>query len=186
MRQIRNGVFETNSSSIHSIALSHHLFVPGFPDRIHFYLGEYGWDFDEVEPSSYLYTAIMSIYNKEEREEKIECLTSFLDLHDIKYDFQEPRFDEGGYLNNGYIDHGYELREFIDKILSDDYLLSNFLFGATMVFTGNDNSDMEEQAYVKRWMENIENYDRKTDKTITKKNPYYINDKDYEWFYKGN
>lgn len=41
MRQIRNNVFETNSSSIHSIAISKEP-VAGLPESIYFCLGGYG------------------------------------------------------------------------------------------------------------------------------------------------
>ena len=53
MKQIRNGVFETNSSSIHSIAISKEPVI-NFLDTIHFRLGEFGWEFDEVDSGDYL------------------------------------------------------------------------------------------------------------------------------------
>ena len=33
---------------------------------IYFHIGEYGWEFDCVDTASYLYTAILSKYNKDE------------------------------------------------------------------------------------------------------------------------
>ena len=57
MRQIRNGVFETNSSSTHSIA------IPRSCNNINyisFHIGEFGWEWEEANPADYFYTAIYS------------------------------------------------------------------------------------------------------------------------------
>lgn len=185
MRQIRNNVFETNSSSMHSIAISKEP-VAGFPESIYFYLGEYGWEFSDVSPASYLYTAIMTIYDKKDRDNKLNKLKSVLDSHGIKYKFETPKFYSDGWLENGYIDHSGELSTFIETVLSDEDMLMRLLFGNSCVFTGNDNSDPEEQAYIKRWEKNIENYDWKTDAVTVEENPYYMGKDDYDWFYKGN
>ena len=65
-------------------------------------------------------------------------------------------------------------------------MLMRLLFGNSCVFTGNDNSDPEEQAYIERWNSTIEEYDYETEKTIIRKNPYYMEEDNYDWFYKGN
>lgn len=185
MRQIRNNVFETNSSSIHSIAISKEP-VAGLPESIYFCLGGYGWEFDDVSPASYLYTAIMTIYDKKDRDNKLNKLKSILDSRGIKYEFETPKFDGYGCLDNGYIDHSGELSTFINTVLSDEDMLMRLLFGNSYVFTGNDNSDPEEQAYIERWNSTIEEYDYETKKTIIRKNPYYIEEDNYDWFYKEN
>lgn len=185
MRQIRNNVFETNSSSIHSIAISKEP-VAGLPESIYFCLGGYGWEFDDVSPASYLYTAIMTIYDKKDRDNKLNKLKSILDSRGIKYEFETPKFDGDGWLDNGYIDHSDELSTFINTVLSDEDMLMRLLFGNSYVFTGNDSSDPEEQAYIRRWNSTIEEYDYETKKTIIRKNPYYMEEDNYDWFYKGN
>lgn len=185
MKQIRNNVFETNSSSMHSIAISKEP-VARFPDTIRFYLGEYGWEFDEVNPANYLYTAIMAIHDKKDRDNKLNKLKSILDSYDIKYEFEPSKFDDYGYLDNGYVDHGSELSIFVKAVLSDEDMLMRLLFGNSCVFTGNDNSETKEQAYVKRWEAEYESYDWKTGNTTIEKNPYYMGEEDYDWFYKGN
>lgn len=185
MRQIRNNVFETNSSSMHSIAISKEP-VAGFPESIYFYLGEYGWEFDNVSPASYLYTAIMTIYDKKDSDNKLNKLKSILDSRGIKYEFETPKFGSGGWLKNGYIDHSENLDAFIETVLSNEDMLMRLLFGNSCVFTGNDNSDPEEQAYIKRWNSVIEDYDYETGETTMRENPYYMGTKDYDWFYKGN
>lgn len=185
MRQIRNNVFETNSSSIHSIAISKEP-VAGLPESIYFCLGGYGWEFDDVSPASYLYTAIMTIYDKKDRDNKLNKLKSILDSRGIKYEFETPKFGSGGWLKNGYIDHSENLDMFIETVLSDEDMLMRLLFGNSCVFTGNDDSDSKEQAYIKRWEKEYRNYDWETDTTTIEKNPYYMEENNYDWFYKGN
>ena len=96
MRQIRNGVFETNSSSVHSICIQKDKNIT-LPNSIYFYTDEYGWEFDCVNTASYLYTAILSTYDKDEAEEKIKQIKTVLDKHSISYDFEEPLYYNGQY-----------------------------------------------------------------------------------------
>lgn len=180
MRQIRNNVFETNSSSMHSIAISKEP-VAGFPESIYFYLGEYGWEFDNVSPASYLYTAIMYMYDEKDRKEKLDKLKLILDSHSIKYEFEKPDPNKDMYCRNGFIDHAKDLDDFINIVLSDEDMLMRLLFGNSCVFTGNDHSDPEEQAYIERWNSVIEDYDYETGKTTMRENPYYMGTKDYDW-----
>lgn len=136
MKQIRRNVFETNSSSTHSIAISKSP-VSANGCHIHFYIGEYGWENDCVDTANYLYTAILLM---EDSEDLLEKLKVTLDRHQITYEFEEPEYSEGGWLENGYIDHSYEAREFVDVVLGDDDMLMRCLFGNSYVYTGNDNS----------------------------------------------
>ena len=75
-RQIRSSVFETNSSSTHSIA------IPRSCDKqnyISFRIDEFGWSFDEVDPADYFYTAIYETSSTiSEAEEKVEKLKDIL------------------------------------------------------------------------------------------------------------
>lgn len=185
MRQIRSNVFETNSSSIHSIAISKEP-VAGLPESIYFCLGGYGWEFDDVSPASYLYTAIMTIYDKKDRDNKLNKLKSILDSRGIKYEFETPRFYDDEWLDNGYIDHSEELSTFIETVLSDEDMLMRLLFGNSHVFTGNDNSTAEEQAYVRRWEKDYAEDNWYTGVFTMKENPYYMGNTNYDWFYKGN
>ena len=69
-RQIRRGVFETNSSSTHSIAIPKRCTKTNY---MSFNIGEFGWGWDEVDPADYLYTAIYELAETEdEAKEKIE------------------------------------------------------------------------------------------------------------------
>ena len=55
MKTIRSNVFETNSSSTHSIAIPKNCEATNF---ISFHVGDFGWGWEEVDPADYFYTAI--------------------------------------------------------------------------------------------------------------------------------
>lgn len=192
-RQIRRGVFETNSSSTHSIAIPKKC---GHPNHVSFYVGDYGWSFDEVSPVGYFYTALYATSETEQEfNEKIEELKSILDRNNIEYYFSTPRthiwhddYDNTDYfsLDDGYIDHGYVLRSFVDELLDDEDKLLRFLYGG-LVFTGNDNSNTEERCFIRRDLEYLDDYDWNTKQVFQIKNPYYMNDhEEYDWYYKDN
>ena len=142
MIQVRKGVFETNSSSTHSICISREHVEPS--DFIYFCLGNFGWDNDEVSAKDYLYTAIMTMDNW---EEELDKLKSILDEYGVNYEFEEPELRyynyghgvEGYYLENGSIVHCCEVLPFVENVLNDEDLLMRLLFGNSFVYTGNDN-----------------------------------------------
>lgn len=193
MIQIRTGVFETNSSSTHSIAIPRNC---GTIDGVYFRTGEFGWGWEEVDPADYFYTAIYVVSEtEEEAQARLEKLKNILNENGIWYKFGKVEThvwhnEYSGHdyfgLDNGYIDHGYELKDFVDELLNDDAKLVRFLSGG-LVFTGNDNSDTEERCFIERNEEYLEKYDWDTKKYYPIKNPYYMSDCDnYEWYYKGN
>lgn len=188
-RQIRSSVFETNSSSTHSIAIPYNCDIS---DNMSFRTDDFGWSFDVVDPADYFYTAIYETSETEaEANEKIERLKNILDKNGVHYHFRKPKshvstYDNVDYfyLDDGYIDHGYELRDFVDELMNDESKLLRFLSGG-LVFTGNDNSP--NNGFISRDEEFIEHYDWSIDKFYKEENPYYMeNHKDYEWHYKGN
>ena len=183
MRQIRRGVFETNSSSVHSICIQKDKNIT-LPNSVYFSIGEYGWEYDRVDIASYLYTAILSTYNKDEAEEKIKQIKTVLDKHSISYDFEEPIYYKGHYgswLDNGYLDHSCEATDFIEAVLNDEDLLLRCLFGTdSCVYTGNDNSaEQDNMCYCAD--ETI--WDNEKCELVS--NPNHEPDK-YDYFYKGN
>ena len=183
-KQIRSSVFETNSSSTHSIAIPRSCNTSRY---MHFSIGEFGWSFEEVDAADYFYTAIYSTSNTmAEVEEKIEKMKNILKANGIVASFDDANCKErNGWLkHDGYIDHGFELSDFVDELLNDEDKLLRFLSGG-LVFTGNDNSDSE--GFVNRDEEFVYHYDWKSGIQYTAKNPYYMsNHEDYEWEYKGN
>lgn len=95
-RQIRSSVFETNSSSTHSIAIPKKPVVTG--EYISFSIGEFGWENDCVDTADYLYTAILE---QDDRDELLDKLKDILNNHSIKYKFEEPKYkksNDGKYL----------------------------------------------------------------------------------------
>ena len=184
MVQVRKGVFETNSSSTHSIAIPIDCDTTNY---VSFRDGEFGWGFYQVNPADYFYTAIHETSETmTELKEKLRRLKDILRDYDIEYHFGDTNCEErNGWLDHdGYIDHGYELKEFVDELLNNSGKLIRFLSGG-LVFTGNDNSDSE--GFISRNEEFIEDYDWRTNTFFKHKNEYYMeNCDDYEWYYKGN
>ena len=195
MIQIRNGVFETNSSSTHSIAIPKK--CDKIVNQVRFGLDEYGWENSVVyDTASYLYTAIMCAYNEPERIKKLARLTTILNTHGIAYTFEKPQWEtyDSGYkvLANGYIDHAGETCDLVDALLDDEDMLIRYL-SAGVVYTGNDNQeprydgcnicddyiddyDYEYDEDKKRWKEVRHIYGL---------NPYH-DEENYDYFYKSN
>ena len=174
MLKIRKNVFETNSSSTHSIAIPKKLSyqiekaIKAGSWGIHFAIGEYGWEEASVSPANYLYTAICDCYgsNKELFESRMNYLKAVLETNNIEYSFEEPKFDkDDGYLLYGYIDHCDELKPFLDEIFHDSDKLLRFITEGE-VFTGNDN----------------ECFDEETEAEIFENE----HSADYDFFFKGN
>ncbi len=193
MKQIRKNVFETNSSSTHSIAIPKKCNQPNY---VSFSIGEFGWGWEEADAADYFYTAIYVTSDTEkEAEEKINRLKNILDSNNIEYDFgyvdcHEWTSDYNGHkylsLDNGYIDHGYELNDFVEELLNDEDKLLRFL-NCGLVFTGNDNSNTDERCFIERNEKYLDDYDWETRQSFKVKNPYYMSDhEDYDWYYKGN
>ncbi|MBO5435302.1 hypothetical protein J6A31_05755 [bacterium] len=183
--QIRKGVFETNSSSTHSICISKTPVEINTNRIVAFYLKDYGWSEDEeYDVHNYLYTAIMTF---DDRDELLAKLKSILDKNGIKYTMQEPKFhcfsNDGktySYLDNGGIDHSDGTRAFIDTVLNDENLFMRMLFGDSVVYTGNDNEDVDlarkDVADATYW-----SYEAKA----VIPNPHH-DEENYDYFYKGN
>lgn len=184
-RQVRCGVFETNSSSTHSIAIPKNAHIP---DHVSFHIGEFGWGWEQEDAADYLYTAIyVTSRTESEAKEKIAKLKNILNEHGISYHFGRAKTNKDYfYLDNGYIDHGYELKSFVDELLNDGDKLIRFI-SEGLVFTGNDNCSTEEGGFVERAEEYLDCYDWDTRTSYKIRNPYYMNNhEDYEWYYKGN
>lgn len=150
-RKIRKNVFETNSSSTHSICVTKNNILDSKVDYVAFGIGEFGWECDTLttlySKASYLYTAILTNDNREDLLNKVKKI---LDENKISYDFEEPQFHSWEYnniehisLDNGYIDHSNELDDFLE-ICKDEDKLMKFLFSSqSFVVTGNDNDDRD-------------------------------------------
>lgn len=176
MITIRKGVFETNSSSTHSICISKAPVDIPKGRKISFTFGEYGWENDTVyDTASYLYTGIYE--NKVEGQ--LDKLKSMLDEMGVAYEFEQPG-EHRGFFESGYVDHSYELNPFIEAVLSDKDLLARYLFGDSYIETGNDNEDNDPSTY---GVADEVYWDERKREYVP--NPYH-DAEHFDYFYKGN
>lgn len=142
-RQIRRRCFETNSSSTHAICIAKSDVDKSYlPSHVTFTHGEFGWENNEYSDlwskASYLYQAICDCYDEHEKEEAMNNISEVLGSYGITCNF-EP--NSNSRWSDGYIDHGYEAIDFVITVLNDSDKLLRYLFGDSMVITGNDNGD---------------------------------------------
>ena len=158
MRQIRNGVFETNSSSVHSITVCNKELeenrIPIDEDGyIHAYFSEFGWDiddyYDQESKLSYLLTMAAHLNNcypycfaPQEQEEIIEKFVQTDDFKRISSEIADYANCEGVILDlsEGYIDHQSIYNNSLDEFLEwNNTNIIDFVFGGVIIHTDNDN-----------------------------------------------
>lgn len=192
MINIRHGMFESNSSSCHSICIPKHDNHNYDGQSIHFGLDSYGWEKEEYwDSATYLYSAIVDSFEAKDIESFLERLKNILDKHHIHYTFEPIELIKERDWGNYYkaynkdtwsygVDHGDELRPMIEALLNDENLLMRYLFGDTIIYTGNDNSCKGEDMC---YCADKTIWDSTRDNLIP--NPNYQPDK-YDYFFKGN
>ena len=141
---IRSNVFETNSSSVHTITISNNS-----PQRIDNYIffdrGQYGWEWEiynsSQDKANYLYECMIDLfYHNNSLKEKCDRIREELALYKVGCDFAEVNEDNVYY--DGYVDHGNENKELVDYLLDNPDKLIDYLFNDTSyIATGNDNVD---------------------------------------------
>jgi hypothetical protein len=134
-RVIRQSVFETNSSSTHSICVAKTTDL-NIPSTLHFEVGDFGWEWGALrsttEKASYLYTGIM---HSETDGKYMEPLKKTLQDAGIDATFEE-------YDDDGYVDHSSELYEFLESLIPSSEATLSFLFSPfSYILTGNDNDE---------------------------------------------
>ena len=158
-KQIRQRVFETNSSSTHSICIARNPVLSEIPSSLNFKFGSFGWEVDKLtsikEKASYLYTCISYLDDIDKIKECLQFITNSLieyGVEDIYFDnFELSPFCNG--INNvdiyicpgdeGYVDHGREAIDFVEAVCSDKHKLINYLFSEqSFILTGNDNDEI--------------------------------------------
>ena len=137
----RKNVFETNSSSVHSIVIHKHPDSLAIPESLVFRPGEFGWEVDALdtpeEKASYLYTAM---YCTEMDENRIDFIERTLMENNCT-----PEFAPINPKDFPYIDHSEDLLEFLDGVMSSEESLLSYLFdNKSVVFTYNDNMDYDD------------------------------------------
>lgn len=166
--QIRKSVFETNSSSVHAIAIGKKGWN-NLPDEVEFSCGQFGWERESYSDissrASYLWTAVWSKYqeswcpddeNKDLKEspdysDYKDYISETLGQYGVVAKFFTPSDDDFC-----YIDHVSSLYQWVDKIRNSEELLMMFLFSPdSIILTGNDNdgdypdvNDFDEDNYL--------------------------------------
>ena len=144
MVKIRTGMFETNSSSTHTIIVTESKTEPGA--IVDFRIGEFGWEIAKLdtvdEKASYLYTMACELLGRDVYQDLYEVLCKY----GVKCSCSRPPvFVHGSYgnyeyLDNGWVDHASEGRDFVDLMLKHEKTLIKYLFNdESYVVTGNDN-----------------------------------------------
>lgn len=158
MKQIRRGVFETNSSSTHAINI-YCANQYNVPKSFNVRPGEFGWENETYyypeDKVSYLYTLILKkcvsyVYNEVtesyENRYDYEKLNSYQKrIKDALKDagVEEVSFTDYADSSYYYVDHSENITEDdIDNIL--DNWFDDFVFNPdSVIITGNDNCDID-------------------------------------------
>lgn len=155
MQVIRKNVFETNSSSTHSICIAKENTKVDIPDRIEINLKnyEFGWEYDKYytveEKLAYLIFGLMAetYYKNEDVGYKrtmklLETVGKWVKTIYIK-GLEFVCYEGKSYLEvtDGYVDHASDMEELLDAVLNDEELLKRYLFSIdSFIATGNDNT----------------------------------------------
>ena len=165
MIKIRRNVFETNSSSVHSIVVCNEALNDNSRPFIFFSLGEFGWSMDVLDDdwsrASYFYTAACALRRHDVKNEIIDLLAP-LNIECVFNEENSPQYtDYNGfrYLDNGSIDHVEECQEFVDTLMNDGKMLARFLLDdRSFVITGNDNCDDIDREWMEKKEERANTY----------------------------
>ncbi len=139
MQQIRKSVFETNSSSTHSISIDSHgdieLITPDDDGYIYIDIGQFGWEeethHDFATKASYLATQWWSRINSDTLKQALNNETISEDFYNFMMSEQATK--ENGYFNDynldfnqlgsPYSDHLRELNNLLSQLGGNEYTL---------------------------------------------------------------
>ena len=194
MIQIRDNVFETNSSSTHSLCISKEKFDPkNIPEYLNITADEdFGWRRDTYstaeEKANYIYEVMCEcgmIAELKDFKSKIKKLG-------IKASYPRMKKDKwDDIVIGGYVDHAGEAAPFVHELLKDEDKLCRFLFDyKSVVYTGSDGEDDgDASCYVAEAAENngyTWGYDENGDWNETRHIHPMYDPEHYEYFFKGN
>ncbi len=141
---IRENVWETNSSSMHTIAVAKYHPEHIYPCKLTFYRKQFGWEIEEYDGvlacASYLYEAILGYYSYAEQQRWLDWIYDVLGKHSIGVEFRDQGVDHAG-----WIDHVNECGPFLEYVLHDEESLLSYLFGDSAIYTCNDNTYPDER-----------------------------------------
>ena len=165
--QIRQGVFETNSSSTHAISIADYgdyvnkdwYTEYNVPEKVHFGLNhEFGWEFashcDVESKAAYFWITCCNEYCYLDEKHNLDDIKATVTEWLTEAGVKEVTFDMGGYHEcswdkdrmymhfDGYIDHSDF--DFAELLLSNKKILLSYIFNTnSVVNTGNDNDDAD-------------------------------------------
>lgn len=152
MKKIRRNIFETNSSSSHSIVISidddgNGDYCYNFWDCedgvLNLYPGDFNWGLnthrDPYTKASYIYTYALRKPDDYEREAILKRLKGVIkDMANLHVEFCLLDEDKGKSSEEGYIDH--ESVDVGDKVAKTEEQLIEFLFNTNIILLiDNDN-----------------------------------------------
>ena len=157
MKQIRKNVFETNSSSVHSLAVPSKLpknktLRKALRWRDEINLKNFGWEIEIADNFDYLYTFLIK-YAGYEKDEEVKKYTKYLNIFKeicihAKRGIEFETLEQYRTLNDDefgpYIDHSEELVPFVDGLFEDTQNRINFLVDGH-ILTGTDNCGDDEE-----------------------------------------
>lgn len=151
MKQVRTGVFETNSSSTHSVCICTTRSGITFPERIKFRC-EYFSREDSVlrtieDKAAYLYASIFSLFYGDRKSftDAVNKIFTHLGAHGIECEFETPVESEYGYIDFGVEHSGNsDHADFVKKTVGNKTRLIRYLFNPqSYVITGSDEADSD-------------------------------------------
>jgi len=155
MRQERRSVFETNSSSTHSICIATNRNTElTYPASLYFRCDDFGWEENELtspkDKAAYLYASFLNLYDRNKAQKVMSFIMEALDSVGVACEFETPVYryysDGSFYVQNASIDHCGEgdHQRFVDKTTSNKGRLLRYLFSEdSFVLTGNDNIECD-------------------------------------------
>lgn len=175
MIKIRQGTFETNSSSVHTLCIANKkVDMHDFEGMtLVVTTGEYGWNHEPLNDicsrASYLYTAqLYSLYCKYSTTNKKfkqgvsniqNAWCSILSKYGIAVEFDSLHYDEYGFIDDCGIDHCDELADWVDSTINHEHSFLKYLFNDdSIIYISNDNvyweKIEEETAEINAWLKN--------------------------------
>lgn len=150
-QKIRKNIFETNSSSTHSIVIGNNGedIYAGLPEELEFHGDEFGWEHrlhtDTQTKADYLFTSLLYMDSPYEYVEKIKSILSKWGIETTFDEIEEKRYDSGYVCYEVanrfcYVDHGDGNNALVRALCEDEAMLMNYLFSnGSYVETSNDN-----------------------------------------------
>ena len=154
-KQVRKNIFETNSSSTHSIVVGNNGedIYAGLPEKQEFRGGEFGWEHrlytDTQTKADYLFTSLIYTDTPLEYIERIKEILAKWNIETEFDEIEEKKCSDGSVYYEVadkfcYVDQGDENQDLVKELCEDEAKLMNYLFSdGSYVETSNDNDEYE-------------------------------------------